>query len=252
MDSTAHANTRYKWTALLSRLTLALAVIATVLALGGMTLARYDLIGKLVGFSGLSFGMMAAIAALLFGIAALIMNARKGWPHRTSALLGFIIAVVFIGVVAARVLSAGSPPAIHDITTDLADPPAFSVLPLAEDNLRGLESEQEWRELHSAAYGDLDTVTIDKPVAEVIADAEALAREKGWTVALADPETGRLEATAYAAWIRFEDDVVLRVTPSADGRGSDVDMRSVSKVGVSDLGVNAQRIEDFLTDLATR
>lgn len=252
MVSMTRDDQRFRWTSALSRLTLALAIIATLLALGGMTLARYDIIGKMVGFSGLSFGMMAAVAALLVGIVALIMNARKGWPHRTSALLGFLVAAIFIAVVAGRVLSAGSPPAIHDITTDLANPPAFSVLPLADDNLRGLDSEQEWRELHSAAYSDLETVIIHKPVAEVIANAEALAQDRGWTVALADPQSGRLEATAYAAWIRFEDDVVLRVVPADNGRGSAVDMRSVSRVGVSDLGANAQRIKEFLADLAAR
>jgi len=42
--------------------------------------------------------------------------------------------------------------------------------------------------------------------------------------------------------------VVIRIRPQA--QGSRVDVRSLSRVGGSDFGVNAQRIRDFLHKLA--
>ena len=84
-------------------------------------------------------------------------------------------------------------------------------------------------------------------VDETVRRAEALARERGWEVASADPR-GIVEATDTSTFFRFKDDVVVRVTPNPTG-GSHVDMRSVSRVGVSDVGVNAKRIRAFLDDL---
>ncbi len=63
----------------------------------------------------------------------------------------------------------------------------------------------------------------------------------------AEPSEGRIEASATSAWFGFVDDVVIRVAESA--QGTRVDMRSKSRVGRSDLGANAKRIEAFLADL---
>ena len=62
------------------------------------------------------------------------------------------------------------------------------------------------------------------------------------------PAEGRLEATETTRWFGFKDDVVVRVSPTSDG--SRVDVRSVSRVGQSDLGVNARRIRAFLDPLS--
>ena len=42
---------------------------------------------------------------------------------------------------------------------------------------------------------------------------------------------------------------MVRVSPMSEGSGSIVDMRSISRVGVSDVGVNARRVRRFLADL---
>jgi len=59
---------------------------------------------------------------------------------------------------------------------------------------------------------------------------------------------GRIEAVAVSRVFRFADDIVVRIRPSADG-GSRVDIRSRSRDGKGDLGVNAQRIDNLLTIL---
>jgi uncharacterized protein (DUF1499 family) len=64
----------------------------------------------------------------------------------------------------------------------------------------------------------------------------------------ADREAMRVEAVATTFWFGFRDDVVVRIRPGAAG-GSRVDVRSVSRVGQSDLGANAARIGRILEGL---
>ncbi len=86
-------------------------------------------------------------------------------------------------------------------------------------------------------------------VAETIDRAASLARSRGWTIAKVDRNAGILEATETSLFFRFKDDVVVRVRADPKGGGSLVDMRSISRVGGSDVGMNAQRIRGFLADL---
>jgi len=239
----------HKITRGLSWLAFLLAIGATIVAFTGMTLARVDRIGKLEGFGYLYQSAPFAAAALLIAIIALLLNWRAGWPARRVATIGFLFALGFVGSLAVTVLSARDAPMIHDATTDLADVPQFEAITLPDDNLRGLENEAEWVALHKQGYPDLRSVVIDRTVEQTILDAEQVAKDRGWTIRAVDPEAGRLEATAYASYIRFEDEVVVRARPDGADRTL-VDMRSTSRVGHGDLGVNAQRIHDFLEDLA--
>ncbi len=237
------------WAPRLTRWSLRLTVAAVTVAAIGLTLARYDLIPKLAGFSGLLGGALIALVALLTGIAALIAGRGGAAGGRGKLLAAIVVALVYVGFIASRPLAAGDVPAIHDVSTDLANPPQFEVLPLRADNLAGVGSLDNWKRLHSGAYGDLAPVTLAKPVADATAQVAALAASKGWVIAKSDPARGHVEATASVSYVRFNDDVVIRIVPSADGKGSLVNMRSVSRVGISDFGVNAKRVREFLKDL---
>lgn len=57
------------------------------------------------------------------------------------------------------------------------------------------------------------------------------------------PEALRFEATAQTTFFGFMDDVVVQVTPI--NNKSRIDIRSVSRIGRSDKGVNAARIVEF-------
>ena len=61
------------------------------------------------------------------------------------------------------------------------------------------------------------------------------------------PAEGRIEATDTTFWFGFTDDIVIRITPVAEG--SRVDIRSLSRVGKSDVGTNARRIRSFIQRL---
>jgi uncharacterized protein (DUF1499 family) len=69
----------------------------------------------------------------------------------------------------------------------------------------------------------------------------------GWDIVAADAPAGRIEATATTRWFGFKDDVVVRIEPA--GEGSRIDVRSVSRVGGSDVGTNAKRIRAYLRRL---
>ncbi len=237
------------WGPRLTHWSIRLTGAALIVAGAGLTAARYDLIPKLAGFSGLLGGGLIALVALLAGIAALITGRGGAAGGRGKLLAALAVSLVYVGFIASRPLAAGDIPAIHDVTTDLANPPQFEVLSLRADNLAGVGTAENWKKLHAGSYGDLAPVVLAKPVAEATAQVTALATARGWAIAKSDPVRGQVEATASVSFIRFHDDVVIRIASTADGQGSQVDMRSVSRVGISDFGVNAKRVRAFLKDL---
>ena len=235
---------------------------------GALISGLVSAVGTGWGFWEYTSGLKGVAGAFLLGLGAILIGAVQGWrvrkainpPPRARRWVGMVVALLYVGWVGTFLMAALTVPAIHDVSTDLADPPAFQTLALRTDNLdnipgaddkdmRGLTPLQRWALVHQKAYGDIRSVRINEPVPMVIAKAERLAKARGWDVAVSLPEEGRLEATVTSAFFRFKDDVVLRVRPSDAGEGSIVDMRSVSRVGISDLGMNAKRVRAFLADL---
>lgn len=264
------------------------AVTSSAPANAAPTRKKLDIQGNLILFAGVGavlWGLVAALGtgwgfwayptgikgvtwAFFLALGAILLGALFGWrakkaitpPPRRRRWVGMFAALIYAGWVGTFLFAGLTVPAIHDISTDLADPPAFQTLALRADNLddipgmddasmKGMSPQQRWVIIHQKEYGDIRSVRINEPVPSVIAKAERLAEARGWDVAVSSPEEGRLEATETSSLFRFKDDVVLRVRPSDTGDGSIVDMRSVSRVGVSDLGANAKRVRSFLADL---
>ena len=226
------------------------ALLVVIIALVALTLARYDLIDKLSGFrTFMSLIWPAAVLALVALLALIIGFVVKGGGKRWKAGLAFVLSAGLVLVMYTQVmLPGGKVPPIHDITTDLDNTPQFVALDV-EPLSTGPFSPAEWRAFHTEAYSDIEPILIDRSPTEVLAAARVLMEQRGWKVADSQPVEEQLEATAYAGYLRFRDDVIVRVTPVADG-STRVDMRSVSQVGVSDLGYNAERIRKFLSDLS--
>lgn len=244
----APAATPPRWPGWLGNFVLGGALLAVVIGLGALTLARYDLIDKLSGFRWFMSMMMPAGALAVLGVVGLIL-ARVKSVSGAKAGLGLVVALALLGAMYFAVIRpAGAAPALHDITTNVDNPPQFATLPLREDNLIPFNSLEEWRAAHRQGYPDIAPVLINKNASQVLADARALAESKGWEIANVDQQNLQLEATAYAGYLRFRDDVIVKVSPVVDG-SSRVDMRSVSRVGLSDLGYNAARIREFLGEL---
>jgi uncharacterized protein (DUF1499 family) len=139
-------------------------------------------------------------------------------------------------------------PPIHDITTDPFDPPVFvSLMPMRKQVPNGADyGGMEIAKQQQKAYPDIKSLVVKTPPAETMQKAIDAARASGWQIVSSDTPTGRIEATDTTTWFAFKDDVVVRVRPEANG-GSRVDVRSVSRVGESDVGANAARVRKFLS-----
>ena len=143
-------------------------------------------------------------------------------------------------------------PPIHDITTDTEDPPAFeTILPLRAQapnpaTYGGPAVAAQQRE----GYPDISPADYPVETEAAFEAAVAAARDLGWTVVAMDEAGGRIEAIDRTFWFGFVDDVVIRIRPT--DAGSRIDVRSVSRVGVSDIGTNAARIRAYLAQLDER
>jgi uncharacterized protein (DUF1499 family) len=82
---------------------------------------------------------------------------------------------------------------------------------------------------------------------EAFQKALSAAINMGGEIIEANRDAGLIEATYTTYWFGFKDDMVVRITP--EKTGSRIDVRSVSRVGVSDVGTNAKRIRRFLKNI---
>lgn len=229
---------------------LLLGVIASLLLLASGTGTRLDLWEFRTGFQLMRWAAYTGLAASALALVMLLLPRirRRGLVALLIALvLGLAVAYVpWSGVQKAR-----SVPDIHDISTDTQRPPEFvAVLPLRADAPNPAEyGGPEIAAAQLGGYPDLKTHRMEVAPAQALARAEQAARGLGWEIVAVDAAAGRIEATDTTFWFGFKDDVVIRIEP--DGAGSRVDVRSVSRVGGSDVGANAARIRAFLDQLGT-
>lgn len=210
--------------------------------------ARLGLWEPLTGF-GLYrsyFSIVGAVVAGtgLLGLALHISRKETGRSVLSAAMVVIGMACLFPGVSAALNPQPRAAP-IHDISTDTVNPPLFEVL---DETRAGATNSLEYGgpELAAAqaeAYPDIGPLDTAMPADAAYARALAVADEMGWEIVASDAEQLRFEATARTSVFYFADDVVIVLSTQPDG--SRVDMRSVSRVGRSDQGLNAARIRDF-------
>jgi uncharacterized protein (DUF1499 family) len=191
-------------------------------------------------------GLLAAAVS----IAGLIVYRRPFSRLRLIlSISGLVIGLLVVGVLWSWWHTAQTVPAIHDITTDTENPPAFvSILPLRKDAPNTADyGGPEIAAKQKTAYPDLAPAMLPLPPPPAFEQALRAARDMGWTIINSNPAEGRIEATDTTLWFGFKDDIVIRIV--AAGQGSRVDVRSVSRVGRSDVGTNAKRIRRFLERL---
>jgi uncharacterized protein (DUF1499 family) len=170
------------------------------------------------------------------------------------ALVGLILGAVLVYIPWQYNRTLKTVPRIHDITTDTKNPPEFSaVLPArtAEKSATTVYEGPDLAKLQKAAYPDVAPLRVPWTNAKAFEQALEVARAMpGWTIIVADRGAGRIEASQASRWFRLMDDFVIRIT--ADGSGSRIDMRSLSRQGRSDFGVNAARIRAYMGELKKR
>jgi hypothetical protein len=231
-------------------------------------------LGTKIGIWNWQFGLMALTftgGMIVLGVTALValvslILAARMKPRRNSLLAAGIIGMLVPGAALVMFMAAGSKAGdnpIHDIATDTGNPPVFSAETMAAREAAGANPVSDYQvplgqlelykervspELAVKSHAQIITARKDRPAplplggaskAEGVAAVAAAMGAMGLSDIRTDQDTGMVEGVAETFWFGFKDDVVARVGDSQ------IDFRSVSRVGISDLGANAARIADL-------
>lgn len=199
-------------------------------------------------------GVGAVLATMVFflGIVAYVVCISRGFQlERSSIIIGVALSVVVLAISLAQFNAARSVPPIHNISTDTENPPQFDKI-VAVREAQGAENPLEYdaeklAQTQRQAYPQVQPLVSAVGPAQMLDNVVSVLEGMGMEIVDVNPSAGRVEATDTTFWFGFEDDVVVRVR--IEGRGSVVDVRSVSRVGMSDLGKNAARIAEILGGL---
>lgn len=229
-------------------------------ALWGLVLGLGGIAGVLTSGAGYRLGWWQVATALQiaewaaygagFGLTLSVVGAVRSRPGTGPhgflvSVLGLAISVPVVAMAIQWEYAARTYPPINDISTDTDDPPFFWDMPNPMD-YPGAETAA----LQRAAYPDLAPLELAVAPDRAYALALALAHDKGWEIVADEPEEGRIEAVHSSLLYGFRDEIIIRVAP-ANG-GTRVDLRSRSRIGRIDRGVNARRIRAFLAALKER
>lgn len=206
---------------------------------------------------------MVFVIALCALYAVLVV---RPWGGRLLTGIAFLAPVISAGAIFAIFAAPGmAKPPIHDINTDpaAAVQPSAALLAARKDAANPIDSPlskalpdnprfAQWAgktvaAAQGEAYPDIAPVVLSVTPAQAYEKALGLVKARGWTVVTSDASAGSIEATAETFWYGFKDDVLIRITP--EGAGARIDIRSVSRVGLSDLGANAARVTALAADL---
>lgn len=226
---------------------LATSILSMVLLLAAGPGNRFGIWGFMTGLKlFLAAGGIGFVAIIISVVFLVITRLQTSRSHIFQAIAGIVLGVVSLTVVVHWKSVANSVPRIHDITTDTEHPPEFAaVLPFRAGTINSADyggpaiAAQQRR-----AYPDIRPMILNVPPNRAFQNASEAARKMCWKTVAADPKAGRIEATATTFWFGFKDDIVVRITPEGDK--SRIDVRSASRVGLSDVGTNAARIRKFL------
>ena len=235
-----------------------LALLAILLAIGdaiaGLVAGigyRIDLWDYRDGIGALQYVFWLAVATCAGSIVAFVLGLIY---RRPGAIACGFLAILIAGATAYVPWSlrqaAQRVPPIHDITTDTDNPPLFVRLAHARkktDHPTAYDGP-EVAAMQKKGYPDLGPILVKAPMAKVFDESKVILVSMGMNVVDAEPIQGRIEATDTSLLFGFEDDLVVRLVQQADGTVR-VDVRSKSRVGRSDFGINAHRIRAFIQSL---
>ena len=178
---------------------------------------------------------------ILLSILLLLLPRLARWRKKiaTNALFTLPGAALLLSLA-----SGGDAPRIHDITTDIVDPPIFSAaIQQRGTDANSLDIDENVIALQQQSYPDLQTLRSPLSLDEAFNRAVKVATQLGWEVYRQDRNAGVIEAVETTRIMAFKDDVAIRLRTNA--QGTVLDLRSVSRVGEGDIGANAKRIRAF-------
>jgi uncharacterized protein (DUF1499 family) len=236
--------------ALWAWLSLATGLLSAAALCGAGLLYRTELTSLGNAFLAVRWAVYGALAGALFALLALGLQFSSRGP-RGAALAGLalLINLLVAGPPLRLYQQAQALPKIHDISTDTQDPPLFAALLSLRQGARNpVDYAAATAAQQQRGYPDIAPLRLDLPPALAFQRAERAARAMRWQVVDVAPSALRIEATDTTLLFGFKDDIVIRVR--AQGAGSIVDVRSLSRIGGSDMGTNAKRVRAYLRELA--
>tara|TARA_R110001583_G_scaffold16561_21_gene67974 strand:- start:2672 stop:3412 length:741 start_codon:yes stop_codon:yes gene_type:complete len=233
----------------LGNLLLFIAILAVLIVATMMFGAQFDLWEPIVGFALIRQYMNPiAYFVITIGVLGLVHQILTG--NRFGALKSCITCLLGITLLAPFIYQQIQPPVrfppIHDITTDTVNPPDFLVI---DEDRAGARNSLVYGGSEIALqqfkhYPDIGPIQSELSATQAYSKALQVAANMEWEMVAQDDDNLRFEASARTRLYRFIDDVVVVVTP--EGHSSRVDIRSVSRIGRGDRGVNAMRIRAFI------
>ena len=194
---------------------------------------------------GLSIFALSCVLALVVIIVLVVASLLPRYQHhRRAAIMNTLPAIPPTLLILVILVSSGEYPAIHDITTNTNDPPVFDIaVERRGTDSNSIEIKPESIAIQLEYYPDLATIESSLSPSDAFSRAAEVAIELNWQIYNSDPQKGLLEASYSSFWFGFSDDIVIRIRPTEEG--TEIDLRSVSRVGRGDLGANAKRIRAF-------
>lgn len=192
------------------------------------------------------------LALIGFSLAVVFGFARRNNPQMGGAGLVAVALVLSIGVMSTLgywFTEAQKYPPIHDISTDIENPPTFrDIVPLRADASNDTTyGDEEKADMQREAYPEVETLYLEVEYDEAFDRALAAAEQMPWEeIVTQDREAGLIEAYDKLPWFGFIDDVVIRLDSADTNSQIKIDVRSVSRLGRGDIGVNAHRIRKYL------
>lgn len=143
-------------------------------------------------------------------------------------------------------------PRLNDVETTPRQPMQFSQLAAQRpaDANRVVEPDLAAADLQEKAYPDLRPMELERSATETFDIVHEAVKRIGWTIVLNEPpgeQPGRIEATDRTMIMGYTDDVLVRV--NGDDTRAFIDVRSVSRYGMHDLGANADRIRALFAEV---
>lgn len=224
-----------------------LSLVALLVSALGLGAGNQGLVAPIVGFQVcIGSALLGGLVSVVVGLFALVRTRGGRDPQaHTKAWVGVAVGLGLILAVLSAAQTGGDAPPINDITTDLAEPPAFAPVSVVSDYAgRDMSYPAEFVEIVRKSYPDLAPLHVESPVDATYERAIQAAESLGWTISARSDADHTFDAKDTTKLFRFVDDVAVRVR--ADGTGARIDVRSKSRDGRGDLGANANRIRRFL------
>lgn len=242
----------YSTTAVWSR---RLATFALAVAAIGVVLSRVHVVDPPAGLAVLGAALLIACLAVLLAATAFVVIWRTGRRGFGLALTAVLFAVALLGFPGFLAVQAVRLPVLNDVSTDLVDPPDFSrssVALAARGGHVNSELPPDWREAQRRAYPELQPIVLDLDIQEAWQLVQSAVGTMRWRIVDQSPPGGRLgigriDAVDTSMILGFPDDIAIRLRPLAGQ--TRIDIRSASRYGRHDFGVNARRVQKFATEL---